>query len=157
MLPLPHPRLTVEPLPTDDPPDCPCCAGGGPISQGFVYDGKQPYAAYVGGVTGLVGGSTPLLAIVAGGWEDGSPEEGRHAVVFQAKPSPSGCQFRLSAATPIFWPDFARLGRRLASQDSALVAELRALAGLIVSHDERLAFLLAHGRPQPAFSAQAAT
>lgn len=137
-------------------PDCACCDGLASISQGFVYDRKAPFAAYVGGVTGLTRSARPLLAIVAGPWREGARAADRNAAVFQGRPGVGArYHFRLTAERPLFWPDFASLGRRLASTDKASVEELRDLAQLIVSRDERLAFLLANGRARPVFAAHA--
>lgn len=150
------PRLTVEPLPNDDMPDCPCCDGAGTIAQGFVYAGRDPYAAYVGGLSGLSKSGKPLLAIAAGsGWEDAGGSAKRRTSVFRTALTARGIQFRLTTDLPSFWPDFATLGRRLGAGDSVGVAEMRSLARLIVAHDEKLAFLVANRRSPPAFSAEA--
>ena len=138
-------RLRVEPVASDQPADCPCCDGAAGIVQGFVYEGETPFAAYVAGISGLLRGGKPLIALVAGDWGADSTLDDRRTIVFRGEQRGGVLTLRTTTDNPLFWPDFPGLGRRLAKPDVALAGDLKALATLIIAKDRRMSFMVAHG------------
>lgn len=131
----------VHPEESDLLSSCPCCAGPQDL-RGFVYESGEPRAFYFVQPLGTLSFPMAKIGLVYGPWSETTDASGRFAVAFICRPGPQGPILQPVDAVFDQFPEFDRLGKKLAPDELGSTGQAErflVLTRAIIDQDWRLA------------------